>query len=61
MDVRLGLILLTALVAGAIAAGLRVADGASWPSGLLTAGAAAGATVGVLVLLMGTGPGGAGR
>lgn len=52
MDVRLGLILLAAVVMGAIAAGLRVVDGASWPAGLLTGGAAAGATVGVLVLLL---------
>lgn len=56
MDVRLGLILLTALVIGAITVALRVSDGASWPAGLLTAGAAAGATVGVLILLLDTSP-----
>jgi hypothetical protein len=51
MDAQLGLILLATLVISAITVGLRIADGATWPSALLLGGAAAGGTVTVLIVL----------
>lgn len=47
MGVHMGLTLVTALVIAAIAAGLCMADGRSWPTALLVAGAAAGGTLGI--------------
>ncbi|MES0838447.1 hypothetical protein [Nocardiopsis tropica] len=52
IDERAGLILLAAVTAAAITAGLCLADGQSWPQALLFAGAAAGSTIGVLALLL---------
>lgn len=52
IDIELALILVTALLIGAITGGLRLADQASWPSALIAAGTAAGATITIAILLI---------
>ncbi len=53
LEVRVALILIGSAMIGAITVGLCLADGTSWPSALLSGGAAAGAAVGVLALAIG--------
>lgn len=52
IEVRAALILLGSTGCGVLAGTLRLAAGASWPDALLAAGAAFGAAVGILTLVV---------
>ncbi|GAA1465005.1 hypothetical protein GCM10009603_43930 [Nocardiopsis exhalans] len=52
LEVRAALILLGSAGCGVITGALRLAAGTSWPDSLLAAGAAAGAALGILVLVV---------
>ncbi|QKW32458.1 hypothetical protein HUT17_04820 (plasmid) [Nocardiopsis flavescens] len=52
IEVRAALILVASTGCAALTGGLRLAAGASWPDALLAAGAAFGAALGVLVLVV---------
>ncbi|MEU5859209.1 hypothetical protein ABZ799_28185 [Nocardiopsis dassonvillei] len=52
MSLRSALILLGTALIAITAGGLQLADGGSWPSALLTAGAAGGVAFGILMVLI---------
>lgn len=52
LSMRAALILLGTALIAITAGGLHLADGGSWPSALLTAGAAGGVALGVLVIVI---------
>jgi hypothetical protein len=52
LSLRSALILLGTALIAITAGGLQLADGGSWPSALLTAGAAGGVAFGVLLVLI---------
>ncbi|MEU5859112.1 hypothetical protein [Nocardiopsis dassonvillei] len=52
LSLRAALILLGTALIAITAGGLHLADGGSWPSALLTAGAAGGIALGVLVAVI---------
>lgn len=52
LSLRAALILLGTALIAITAAGLRLAEGESWPTALLTAGAAGGVALGALAILV---------